>query len=101
MGRPGEPVAEKTLLGWMVMSPGEEREGPILLTQSTTLDYEQLCSLDVLGLADRNENGQKTVFNEFEGQLSRDQAGWYETTLLARESPPPHFQLKSTAVSGI
>ena len=89
VGRPGEPVAEKTLLGWTVMSPGEEREGPILLTQSTTLDYEQLGSLDVLGLADRNENDQKTVFNEFEEQLSRDQAGWYETTLPWRGNHPP------------
>ena len=100
VGRLGEPVAEKTLLGWTVMSPGEKREGLILLTQSTTLDYEQLCSLDVLGLADRNENDQKTVFNEFEEQLSRDQAGWYETTLPWRDNHP-HFQLMSTAVSGV
>ena len=73
----------------MVMSPGEKREGLILLTQSTTLNYEQLCSLDVLGLADRNENDQKTVFNEFEEQLIRDQAGWYETTLPWRGNHPP------------
>ena len=91
VGQPGEPVAEKTLLGWTVMSPGKEREGPILLTQSTNLDYEQLCSLDVLGLADRNENDQKTVFNEFEEQLSRDPAGWYEATLpwKGNRSPLP------------
>ena len=63
------------------MSPGKEREGPILLTQSTTLEYEQLCALDVLGLGNRNENDQKTVHYEFEDHLSRDQAGWYETTL--------------------
>ena len=100
VGRLGEPVAEKTLLGWTVMSPGEKREGLILLTQSTTLDYEQSCSLDVLGLADRNENDQKTVFNELEEQLSRDQAGWYETTLPWRDNHP-HFQLMSTAVSGV
>ncbi|CAB3993766.1 Hypothetical predicted protein [Paramuricea clavata] len=74
VGKPGQLVAEKTLLGWTVMSPG--KEGPILLTQSTTIDCEQLCALDVLGLLDRNENGQKTVYEEFEEQLSRDQAGW-------------------------
>ena len=89
VGQPGEPVAEKTLLGWTVMSPGKEGEGPILLTQSTTMDYEQLTSLDVLGLADRNENDQKTVYYEFEEQLSRDQAGWYEATLPWKGNHPP------------
>ena len=88
VGKPGQPVAEKTLLGWTVMSPGKE-EGPILLTQSTTIDYEQLCALDVLGLPDRNENDQKTVYEEFEEQLSRDQAGWYETTLTWKGNHPP------------
>ena len=66
VGQPGHPFAEKTLLGWTVMSPGKEEEEPILLTQSTTIDYEQLCALDVLGLADRNENDQETVYEEFE-----------------------------------
>jgi hypothetical protein len=61
VGQPGQPVAEKTVLGWTLMSPGKE-EGPILLTQSTTIDYEQLCTLDVLGLPDRNENDRKTVY---------------------------------------
>jgi hypothetical protein len=88
VGKPGQPVAEKTLLGWTVMSPGKE-EGPILLTQSTTIDYEQLCALDVLGLPDRNENDQKTVYEEFEEQLSRDQAGWYETSLTWKGNHPP------------
>ena len=71
------------------MSPGKETEGPILLTQSTTLDYEQLCSFDILGLADRDENDQKMVFSEFEEQLTRDQAGWYETTLPWKGNHPP------------
>ena len=87
---PGQPVAEKTLLGWTVMSPGrEESESPILLTQSATMDYEQLCALDVLGLADRNENDQLTVYQEFKEQLRRDEAGWYETKLPWRGNHPP------------
>ncbi len=53
------------------------------------MDYEQLTSLDVLGLADRNENDQKTVYYEFEEQLSRDQAGWYEATLPWKGNHPP------------
>ena len=88
VGTPGQPVAEETLLGWTVMSPWKE-EGPTLLTQSTTIDYEQLCALDVLGLPDRNENDQKTVYEEFEEQLSRDQAGWYETSFTWKGNHPP------------
>lgn len=80
VGKPGQPVAEKTLLGWTLMSPGREDVGnPMLLTQSALVDYEQLCSLDVLGLADTQENDQ--LYEEFKGQLERSQAGWYETKL--------------------
>jgi hypothetical protein len=81
VGCPGEPVAEKTLLGLTVMSPGKEGNGPILLTQSTTMDYEQLCALDVLGLPDTSENDQQTVYQEFKEQLQKNEAGWYETRL--------------------
>ena len=90
IGSPGQPVAEETLLGWTVMSPGkEELESPVLLTQSVTTDYEQLCALDVLGLADRNENDQLTVYQEFKEQLQRNEAGWYETKLPWRGNHPP------------
>ena len=35
VGKPGQPVAEKTRLGWTLMSPGrEDVESPVLLTQS-------------------------------------------------------------------
>lgn len=90
IGSPGQPVAERTLLGWTVMSPGrEDAESPILLTQSATMDYEQLCALDVLGLADRNENDQLTVYQKFKEQLQRNEAGWYETKLPWRGNHPP------------
>ena len=70
VGKPGQPMAERTLLGWTIMSPGsEDVANPILLTQSSTTDYEQLCALDVLGLADSPENDQLTVFEEFKEQL--------------------------------
>jgi hypothetical protein len=47
----------------IVMSPGrEEVDSPILLTKTANTDYEQLCALDVLGLADSNENDQQTVY---------------------------------------
>lgn len=53
MGLSGQPIAEKTALGWTIMSPGHEDSTiPMLLTHSANLDYEQLCRLDVLGLFD-------------------------------------------------
>ena len=53
VGNPGQPVAEKTLLGWTMMLSGtEDKEGPLLFTQSTSNEYEQLCTLGILGLAD-------------------------------------------------
>ena len=82
VGLPGQPVAEKTRLGWTVMSPGREVvDSPILLTKTASTDYEQLCALDVLGLADRNENDQQTVYQDFKEQLRRNEAGWYESKL--------------------
>ena len=57
VGKPGEPVAELTQCGWMMMSPGHEREyGKCLFARSSSSeDYEKLCSLDVLGLESISE----------------------------------------------
>ena len=89
VGKPGQPVAEKTLLGWTLMSPGREDVGsPLLLTQSALVDYEQLCSLDVLGLADSHNNDQLEVYEEFKEQLERSPAGWYETKLPWKVNHP-------------
>ena len=47
MGISGQPVAEKTCFGWIILSPGhEDNTNPMLLTQSTSVDFEQLCCLD-------------------------------------------------------
>ena len=79
-----------TLLGWTLMSSGrEEKDGPALLTRSTSTDYEQLCALDVLGLADTHENDQQAVYNEFKEQLVRGEAGWYQTSLPWKGNHPP------------
>ena len=89
-GIPGQPVAERTQLEWIMMSPGrEEVTSPLLLMQSTSTDYEQLCALDVLGLADAPENDQETVYQQFKEQLERNEAGWYETRLPWKGNHPP------------
>lgn len=90
VGQPGQPVAEKTLMGWTLMSPGrEEAFSPLLTTQSTSTDYEQLCALDVLGLEDAPENDQGIVYQEFKEQLTRNEAGWYEANLPWKGIHPP------------
>ena len=86
----GHPIAEKTFLGWTLMSSGrEEKDGPALLTRSTSTDYEQLCALDVLGLSDTHENDQQAVYQEFKEQLVRDEPGWYQTRLPWKGNHPP------------
>jgi len=37
IGRDGEPVAEKTKLGWFVMIPGSEFDHDIMLLMQTSL----------------------------------------------------------------
>jgi len=83
IGHPGEPVAERTALGWTMMSPGKEAElGKAFFTSSSAADYAQLCNLDVLGLEDKPEGNQQIVYDEFIEQLDQTEDGWYETGLL-------------------
>ena len=54
------------------MSPGTEFDKTTMpLTQTSQSDYENFCRLDVLGLADRPENDQEMVYDEFKEQLER------------------------------
>jgi hypothetical protein len=47
--REGEPVAERTKLGWMILSPGAEFDKTkMFLTQTSQMDFDKLCRLDVL-----------------------------------------------------
>ena len=90
IGRDGEPIAEKTKLGWFIMSPGQELDrNRMMLTQTSQTDYEELCRLDVLGLADSSEHDQLAVYREFKEQLVRNEEGWYETGLPWRGNHPP------------
>ena len=91
IGQPSEPIAEFTMLGWAMMSSGREAGlSNVYLTKSSMADYEQLCSLDVLGLEDRPETDQGNVYGEFVEQLHRSEEGWYESGLLWK---PGHGRL--------
>ena len=83
LGQPGEPVGELTTLGWTIMAAGEEADlSSVYFTKSSAANYEQLCSLDVLGLQDQPNESQQSVYQDFKQQLRRSEEGWYETGLL-------------------
>ena len=57
VGELGEPVAEKSKFRWTLMPLGQELDhSKLLLSQTSYIDYEELCRLDVLGLEDRVEH---------------------------------------------
>ena len=60
----------------------------MLLTQTSKTDYEELCQLDVLGLADSPTGDQGVVYEEFKEQLRRSEEGWYETGLPWKGNHP-------------
>ncbi|XP_068690696.1 uncharacterized protein [Montipora foliosa] len=90
VGLPGKAVAEKTKLGWTIMSPGTEIDHTnMLLTQTSHVDYEELCLMDVLGFEDTPEHDQRAVYAEFREQLVRHPEGWYEMSLPWKGNHPP------------
>ena len=91
VGRQGEPLAEHTRFGWSIMAPGVESDVTAgFLAVNSTVDYEHLCALDVLGLADTPSGDQEMVHEEFREQLTRDPVeGWYETGLPWKGNHPP------------
>ena len=90
IGAANEPIAEKNKFGWTIISPGKEVDlSPMFLTQTSTVDYDNLCRLDVLGLADCATGDQDEVYSEFKEQLRRDEEAWYETSLPWKGNHPP------------
>ena len=91
VGCRGEPVTEFTCLGWALMAPGIEANSSTgFVAVDAVSDYERLCALDVLGLADSPAGDQLAVYKEFCEQLTRSPVkGRYETGLLWKGDHPP------------
>ena len=54
----------------------------ILLTVDAVSDYEKLCALDVLGLADLPAEDQLEVYKEFREQLTRNERDFRKFCLI-------------------
>ena len=77
-----DPGAEFTMLGWTVFGGTPESDKPEkqFLLQTGQEEFEKLCSLDVLGLAE-SVYEQTFVHQDFKDQLVRNREGCYETRL--------------------
>ena len=85
----GDPVAELTRLGWTLMSPSVDSSSlQAYLAINSSTDYERLCALDVLELADTPTGDQGDVYVEFKEQLTRSSDGWYESALPWKGNHP-------------
>ena len=89
-GATSQPVAELTRFGWTIISAGKEASlEKMFLTQTAIGDYEQLCRMDVLGLADTPSGDEGVVHTEFLEGLRQDPEGWYDTSLPWKGGHPP------------
>ena len=85
VGDLGQPFAENTKVGWVLMSPGREYDVTNALFAQTFTDYDRLCSLDVLGVEDRANEMNDLTLERFERQLDYNEEGYYETGLIWKE----------------
>ena len=90
IGQLGEPVAEKSQLGWKIISPGRESEGlsNMLRTRNSTCDHDRLCRLDVLDIEDQPSGDQEFVYKEFKDQTQSNPEVFYETSLIWKVGHP-------------
>ena len=55
IGKIGDPIVELAKLRWIIISPGKESNySHFLLKTSAFNSYEELCSLDVLGIPEKD-----------------------------------------------
>ena len=65
MGLPGTPITEPAKLGWVILSLRKENVSTnVLFTKTSLHDCKNLCSLDCLGIEEKNEKNNEFVFTE-------------------------------------
>ena len=61
----------------------------MIFSKTSVHDYENLCSLDVLGVKEGHVRRDEVVYDDFKKQISQSPEGWYETSLFWKEKHPP------------
>ena len=75
----GEPIAELTNFGWIIVSPAQKTGVADMLFSKMSLHYYEIfCSLDCLSIKERRDNSNY-VYEKFKKQLERGLGGFYET----------------------
>ena len=97
-GKPREPIADETVFGWTVHGE-ESKANQSYFTRTTSEGYEQLCSLDVLGVEDRKEFDQEEMKTEFLESIQRKKDGRYRVRIPWTEGryPMSDNQIQSRA----
>ena len=61
-----EPIAELTELGWYIVLPGKQNDVTnILFSQTWIHNYEKLCSLDCLGVPEKQDKPDDYFYKKF------------------------------------
>ena len=95
IGLPGKPIAELTKRGQYIVSPGKENDiTNILFSQTSIHVYEKLCSLDSLGVSEKQDKlDEKTMINylheKFREHFGSGPGGGYEINSIWKENHQP------------
>ena len=90
VGQIGEPFAEQTKMGGIIMLPGRKSDiVSALFTKTSVNDYEKLCYTDVMELKESHYKHNDYVHEKFKEQLKREKKGWYKTGLVWKEGNLP------------
>ena len=81
-GNLGEPIVEEITFGWVVHGRDEYTSDDACTYLREVDHYEELYSLDVLGVEDRGENDQFDVLRDFKENIARRDDATYEVSFL-------------------
>ena len=66
VGKINEPIAEKTRMGWVIMSPGRESDlVSSLYARTSVSDFDRLCDIDVTGVKANHLSHDENVHKKF------------------------------------
>ena len=86
-GLSGESIAELTKLGWYIVSPRRDKDViNIFFSQTFIHDYEKLCSLDCLGVSEKQDKPDEYVYKKFKEKPGRSPGRYYKTNLIWKEN---------------